>query len=202
MRLKVVSYLISSSNHNRSTKVLAGRGLFLISFHHQTTTIGHFLTASIELFLISFHHQTTTGFVGWAKGLPLFLISFHHQTTTMTSEGINSDRCFLSHFIIKPQRSLAAGQTYIVVSYLISSSNHNGGGVGLTRWGVVSYLISSSNHNLCLLHVSHMVVVSYLISSSNHNKNALGFPRLPVVSYLISSSNHNLYDVFYLILEQ
>ena len=56
---------------------------------------------------------------------------------------------------------------------------------------VVSYSISTSNHNLFLLVFFLFLVVSYSISTSNHNiKAQQTSPRL-VVSYSISTSNHN-----------
>ena len=102
---------------------------------------------------------------------------------------------------------------HTVVSYLISSSNHNLWLRRSARAEVVSYLISSSNHNCmlrnCLSRASCVLsyfiikpqllridfdtqhVVSYLISSSNHNRARNALQVVEVVSYLISSSNHN-----------
>ena len=101
-------------------------------------------------------------------------------------------RCLLSHFIIKPQLNKLDNQSNQVVSYLISSSNHNTWAVMLNKPSVVSYLISSSNHNTEHTVDSDFSVVSYLISSSNHNQNVVRIFVRFVVSYLISSSNHNL----------
>ena len=60
---------------------------------------------------------------------------------------------------------------------------------------VVSYSISTSNHNLMCLPTTDFLVVSYSISTSNHN-NVSPFPLLAyVVSYSISTSNHNTVGV-------
>ena len=78
---RVVSYLISSSNHN----------------------IADTMQTLFELFLILFHHQTTTALAMLCTWLS----------------------CFLSYFIIKPQLWSLSAMSSNVVSYLISSSNHN-----------------------------------------------------------------------------
>ena len=145
--ISVVSYLISSSNHNQSCGHRFPWELYLILFHHQTTT-------------------TATWWTCWAG-------------------------CILSYFIIKPQPSGRCPWPLRVVSYLISSSNHNRSAYMQTAKHVVSYLISSSNHNpLAAVHAP-FIVVSYLISSSNHNHVHVHLEGVYVVSYLISSSNHN-----------
>ena len=61
-----------------------------------------------------------------------------------------------------------------VVSYSISTSNHN---VSLNKWAtelVVSYSISTSNHNNYWKHAKRIGVVSYSISTSNHNSTING----------------------------
>ena len=78
--------------------------LFLIRFLHQTTTRWKLRSSKKELFLIRFLHQTTTVRVSVNDAVPLFLIRFLHQTTTygMLHQG-----------------------NPLVVSYSISTSNHN-----------------------------------------------------------------------------
>ncbi len=78
----------------------------------------------------------------------LFFISFHHQTTTLFPEDTQYVRCSLSHFIIKPQPWGVSKKQYLVVLYLISSSNHNSEHFPSPLVRVVLYLISSSNHNI------------------------------------------------------
>ena len=77
--------------------------------------------------------------------------------------------CILFHFYIKPQLP----SQYLLLSY------------------VVSYSISTSNHNGKLLQIRTPVVVSYSISTSNHNSMAIMINNIQVVSYSISTSNHN-----------
>ena len=78
----IVSYLLSSSNHNLIGADWLGTILCLIFFHHQTTTIGEYMNHGRLLCLIFFHHQTTTFWVMFSRRSQLCLIFFHHQTTT------------------------------------------------------------------------------------------------------------------------
>ena len=80
--LLVVSYSISTSNHNaQATEKVKGM-LYLIPFLHQTTT--HCLSSHCRctLYLIPFLHQTTTFISSLFLCLALYLIPFLHQTTT------------------------------------------------------------------------------------------------------------------------
>ena len=58
---------------------------------------------------------------------------------------------------------------------------------------VVSYSISTSNHNPDTLSNECRFVVSYSISTSNHNVKLQYHIFVGVVSYSISTSNHNTY---------
>ena len=80
---------------------------------------------------------------------------------------------------------------YLVVSYSISTSNHNFNPCFLCTIPVVSYSISTSNHNLVCWFKKEAKVVSYSISTSNHNSNIARIESGNVVSYSISTSNHN-----------
>ncbi len=121
----------------------------------------------------------------------LYLIPFLHQTTTLISSSIFSNSCILFHFYIKPQPSIREKDTAVVVSYSISTSNHNTIKVKNKNLGVVSYSISTSNHNCQSRQLKFLTVVSYSISTSNHNNTAYCIMYKTVVSYSISTSNHN-----------
>ena len=56
----VVSYSISTSNHNVFASNLCPHGLYLIPFLHQTTTFAIIAPLLSRLYLIPFLHQTTT----------------------------------------------------------------------------------------------------------------------------------------------
>ena len=81
--LTIVSYLFSTSNHNRCVVAVAEPPLSLTFFLHQTTTEWKNSSLSRQLSLTFFLHQTTTCFCCW-------YYSFY---------------CLLPFFYIKPQRS-------------------------------------------------------------------------------------------------
>ena len=72
--------------------------------------------------------------------------------------------------------------------------------VHFTCLTVVSYSISTSNHNNVDLLLDCQWVVSYSISTSNHNYQSLSNSARRVVSYSISTSNHNnnFFYIFYI----
>ena len=146
----VVSYSISTSNHNSSPSMTAPDSLYLIPFLHQTTTLQFF------------------------RVLP--------------------HRCILFHFYIKPQPTECYDSNPYVVSYSISTSNHNEPWTCPKASEVVSYSISTSNHNPARLQKIFLSVVSYSISTSNHNLLHGKSINTRVVSYSISTSNHNLIE--------
>ena len=77
--------------------------------------------------------------------------------------------CILSKFYIKPQLPAPATLAATVVSYRNSTSNHNVAGSKLISRSVVSYRNSTSNHNIHYGFLVPPVVVSYRNSTSNHN---------------------------------
>ena len=99
--------------------------LYLIEILHQTTTQPRCEDRHQELYLIEILHQTTT--LNWnvVYRYRLYLIEILHQTTTPDSQGLHFRRCILSKFYIKPQRRIAKGYIFVVVSYRNSTSNHN-----------------------------------------------------------------------------
>ena len=105
----------------------------------------------------------------WSKRV-FQTVLFLHQTTTSTRVYQMRRGCILFYFYIKPQLFPSASPCTRVVSYSISTSNHN-----LTR-------------RECGLRI----VVSYSISTSNHNYKLAPYKSAPVVSYSISTSNHNV----------
>ena len=211
--MPVVSYSISTSNHNiavtyfplcelylipflhqTTTRLLEIRNpwwLYLIPFLHQTTTFSSSMVAISKLYLIPFLHQTTTMNAVSNTHLGLYLIPFLHQTTTKALNATREFGCILFHFYIKPQHWRKDMLQGIVVSYSISTSNHNVFLPNLSHGFVVSYSISTSNHNIWEQMFLRGAVVSYSISTSNHNIQALKLHRVQVVSYSISTSNHN-----------
>ena len=82
-----------------------------------------------------------------SEGSALYLIEILHQTTTASTVLLASRGCILSKFYIKPQQRTLQHDSFCVVSYRNSTSNHNSGGVPVAPGGVVSYRNSTSNHN-------------------------------------------------------
>ena len=113
----------------------------------------------------------------------LYLIPFLHQTTTLLSLCLHIKSCILFHFYIKPQLFYAQSKSNnccILFHFYIKPQL-----LALFSFGspVVSYSISTSNHNSLIVFTLAVAVVSYSISTSNHN-----LPRwcaLPLKLYLI-----------------
>ena len=57
---------------------------------------------------------------------------------------------------------------------------------------VVSYSVSTSNHNRITNFIIFVKVVSYSVSTSNHNQRGIILCPPLVVSYSVSTSNHNV----------
>ena len=142
----VVSYSISTSNHNKWIFRNKKKKLYLIPFLHQTTTfipvafdfIGcilfhfyikpqHRAIGRADKRVVSYSISTSNHNIGaktCSKAL-LYLIPFLHQTTTRSGDIKDYFGCILFHFYIKPQLQLSSGRHGGVVSYSISTSNHN-----------------------------------------------------------------------------
>ena len=102
--------------------------------------------------------------------------------------------CILFCFYIKPQPVFIPNVCSTVVSYFVSTSNHNYGGSQYITLLVVSYFVSTSNHNLTNDINNLKAVVSYFVSTSNHNLCLVLAKSSIVVSYFVSTSNHNLIE--------
>ena len=92
-----------------------------------------------KLYLIPFLHQTTTITLAIRCARPLYLIPFLHQTTTLRAQRSGHSGCILFHFYIKPQQNELIANFFPVVSYSISTSNHNT--ARATEWAFRLYLI-------------------------------------------------------------
>ena len=100
----VVSYSVSTSNHNSLLSGSISFMLYLILFLHQTTTPQRRTSRTASLYLILFLHQTTTCRNSTPNSQLLYLILFLHQTTTIIIHNYISHRCILFCFYIKPQQ--------------------------------------------------------------------------------------------------
>ena len=121
--------------------------MYYIFILHQTTTMDKALLEAFELYYIFILHQTTTKYFIWSL----------------------TCGCIISSFYIKPQPILRPPLCRMVVLYLHSTSNHNGGMLEYFMRRVVLYLHSTSNHNVWSVFDKYERVVLYLHSTSNHN---------------------------------
>ena len=160
----VVSYSISTSNHNYT--ILQNTPLVVVSYSISTSN----------------HNSRYSD----AQLHSLYLIPFLHQTTTDEIKHAVRACCILFHFYIKPQRFASSICPFLVVSYSISTSNHNSALEMDIPDVVVSYSISTSNHNTSVSLKSSLGVVSYSISTSNHNliKLIISEPMLYLIPFL------------------
>ena len=145
--LTVVSYSISTSNHNSTLARLRSCALCLILFLHQTTTIEQYKGKAWCCVLFYFYIKPQLLFINAIVNHSCVLFYFYIKPQ-QKSMLVNTFRsCVLFYFYIKPQPSSALRLWSIVVSYSISTSNHNLIQHLLASCNVVSYSISTSNHN-------------------------------------------------------
>ena len=101
----------------------------------------------LALYLIEILHQTTTPFPKLIRLLCCILSKFYIKPQ-LTHDSLRLERsCILSKFYIKPQQRSLQHNSFCVVSYRNSTSNHNFCSYALCCWPVVSYRNSTSNHN-------------------------------------------------------
>ena len=165
--------------------------LYLIRFLHQTTTVNLSPLRFPRCILFDFYIKPQLVVVLSPLPLSCILFDFYIKPQPFGIPLLNEISCILFDFYIKPQLWRTEHIRIPVVSYSISTSNHNCGLVDLEADNVVSYSISTSNHNSMYSPQIAAKVVSYSISTSNHNRHLSLFQMLEVVSYSISTSNHN-----------
>ena len=147
LSLCVVSYSISTSNHNSQLLPFSGDVLYLIPFLHQTTTLVYhfifiygcilfhfyikpqhcYIDCKVQRSCILFHFyikpQLLNTNVGQDTGCILF--HFYIKPQLQLPFLIMKLCCILFHFYIKPQLNKSLKTVLLVVSYSISTSNHN-----------------------------------------------------------------------------
>ena len=200
-------YLIEILHQTTTLHVLLQhpRSLYLIEILHQTTTRVAFLVVQALLYLIEILHQTTTIHVVLRRISPLYLIEILHQTTTLQFCYIDTWRCILSKFYIKPQPILCISFSNSVVSYRNSTSNHNTKNANSYGYRVVSYRNSTSNHNK--VPIAWSVLKLYLIEILHQTTTFHGYKAKPHLLYLIEILHQTttlilakkIYDMLYLI---
>ena len=81
--LLVVYRPFPTSNHNGLVNPSWTRGLYIVRFLHQTTTLPRSKQSLNELYIVRFLHQTTTKRDNSIITPKLYIVRFLHQTTTV-----------------------------------------------------------------------------------------------------------------------
>ena len=123
--IQVVSYSISTSNHNHYYVKSKSNKLYLIPFLHQTTTRRLYKLPLSRCILFHFYikPQLLRCWIMKAPGCILF--HFYIKPQPKDKYGHLLQGCILFHFYIKPQPPNIRLSLQCVVSYSISTSNHN-----------------------------------------------------------------------------
>ena len=145
------------------------------------------------LFLILFLHQTTTYRVANSCANCCFLFCFYIKPQRCAILVHNLKSCFLFCFYIKPQQLIRA--LYILLSCFLFCFYIKPQLIHLIHLNtlVVSYSVSTSNHNRSSYMYFVTLVVSYSVSTSNHNTGYL--MRLFPVSYVVFTINKMDYEL-------
>ena len=125
LRLAVVSYWNSTSNHNFLfcyTDTWQVVSYWNSTSNHNTDSIGVF---SSVLYLIEILHQTTTDVSRVKNHSSCILLKFYIKPQQQKQSQHRTVSCILLKFYIKPQRMPSYMILYAVVSYWNSTSNHN-----------------------------------------------------------------------------
>ena len=213
----VVSYSISTSNHNKDGTEHVFLKLYLIPFLHQTTTVGqsflfdkccilfHFYIKpqlrisfpSCRVCCILFHFYIKPQLATWhpVRGNSCILFHFYIKPQPWALSKRVKKSCILFHFYIKPQ--LYHIELYRIFCCILfhfyikpqpcKSANIKGFGCILFHFYIKPQLFFPNR--------LFLVVVSYSISTSNHNCQKCQVVLVLVVSYSISTSNHNLWRI-------
>ena len=156
----VVSYLVSTSNHNQMPLVFQSALLFLISYLHQTTTLSvHFCCFLSRIYIkpqpwVLLEQSKKRCFLSriyikpqqrrddQGRGLGCFLSRIYIKPQLLQLLSACALCCFLSRIYIKPQHLSSTCRPFYVVSYLVSTSNHNSSPINhdVNELFLISYL--------------------------------------------------------------
>ena len=143
----VVSYSVSTSNHNWRYLHARGSTLYLILFLHQTTTFIRFIRFIVMLYLILFLHQTTTTTHRWMLYSCCILFCFYIKPQQSPNVIFFHNGCILFCFYIKPQpRATPRGRRERCILFCFYIKPQLASRMMRGLW-VVSYSVSTSNHN-------------------------------------------------------
>ena len=191
LRLLVVSYRNSTSNHNYIWSYRKSNVLYLIEILHQTTTVFRLPDLFWSCILSKFYIKPQPA-CAHPRSLPRCILSkFYIKPQLAYSLLIAISSCILSKFYIKPQLEDGCadpGKGCILSKFYIKPQRDS------CLWRktlrcILSKFYIKPQRRIAESHV--FVVVSYRNSTSNHNSSEVVFDEVVVVSYRNSTSNHN-----------
>ena len=138
------------------------------------------------------NHNTAEQWCPWPVCCILFCFYIKPQQGHRPFE--TQPSCILFCFYIKPQPKSNTTNLKKVVSYSVSTSNHNANDPESLREAVVSYSVSTSNHNHVFWNIAAVyccILFCFYIKPQQSNEL---IKSVRVVSYSVSTSNHNFSD--------
>ena len=143
--LHIVSYRLSTSNHNCRRCEIILDILYLIVFLHQTTTCARLGVSLDDCILSSFYIKPQLDLERTQRSYHCILSSFYIKPQLSTAAFTDATYCILSSFYIKPQPITRTWGILWIVSYRLSTSNHNFIPAASASYIIVSYRLSTSN---------------------------------------------------------
>ena len=124
-KVAVVTYFVSTSNHNTNGVLSKKEGV--VTYFVSTSNHNFYFCSSLDtaLLLILFLHQTTTLWNDFFDLLGCYLFCFYIKPQLVDVAFKRVRSCYLFCFYIKPQRRSASAIYRSVVTYFVSTSNHN-----------------------------------------------------------------------------
>ena len=102
--ISVVYRPFPTSNHNPGAKDKLEKGLYIVRFLHQTTTVCVSLTNVYKLYIVRFLHQTTTAYVLAQLSTSCISSVSYIKPQQLRRDAVCHRSCISSVSYIKPQR--------------------------------------------------------------------------------------------------
>ena len=136
----------------------------LFHFYIKPQRFSHYYDTLGSCILFHFYIKPQQRGGGNVYGKSCILFHFYIKPQLVLTSALRLVGCILFHFYIKPQQTSLSYSPCRVVSYSISTSNHNSLYFCLRLDRVVSYSISTSNHNIAhyLLHIIELYLIPFL----------------------------------------
>ena len=157
---------------------------------HQTTIVGRVCFLLRRCILLKFYIKPQLWRGGTARVLRCILLNFYIKPQPRRARRWRSTGCILLNFYIKPQPGVTNGGIRSVVSYWISTSNHNNDitAVDVSELYLIEFLHQTTTSVLLVWLVFCCILLNFYIKPQHI---PCGNCWQCVVSYWISTSNHN-----------